>query len=375
MRPRVWILAPRIGLNALGRPLLLADLLRDFAEPRLVGRADQNGKIWAPAGDYPIEILPHSLAGSARALKKLVSGDRLVVSKALPQSLGLTLLANIRTSAFVLDLDDLEVAFAKPPPWPQKFRRKQVVMTAKAWRNVTLTHALDIVAARVPKKTVVNRFLQRRYGGELLPHVRDPAQVNPSHLSALKSAIGLPGERAWAGFVGSVKSHKGLSMLVDALAQLSGPGAPGLIILGIDERDPYCQEVIAKAMGLLGSSRFRWTGTFPLSAAPLYFSIPDILVIPSLPGPRSRGQLPMKLFDGMAASRAIVTTDATEAGDILGSAGKVVSPDPSSISRAIDELAQNGTLREQLGRAAHQVLCDRYTRRHGAVLLRRLLCL
>ncbi len=101
--PRVTILCPEVGSNALGRSLLLARLLPPEARPEVLGLTTRDA-IWAPARSHgvPVESFRVDRArglGAARSwLRERVRGDVLIASKPLPTSLGLALASEPVTS-------------------------------------------------------------------------------------------------------------------------------------------------------------------------------------------------------------------------------------------------------------------------------------
>jgi glycosyltransferase involved in cell wall biosynthesis len=97
----------------------------------------------------------------------------------------------------------------------------------------------------------------------------------------------------------------------------------------------------------------------------------DILVSPHLPlaGGREFFGSPTKLFEYMAAGRAVIASRIGQMAEIIrdGENGLLVEPaDARALSRAIELLAYDKDLRARLGQAARQTVCQRYTWLHNA---------
>ncbi len=87
--------------------------------------------------------------------------------------------------------------------------------------------------------------------------------------------------------------------------------------------------------------------------------------IPNADGSRFFGS-PTKLFEYMAAGKAIVASDLDQIGEVLAD-GAAVLVEPGSVDslvRALRELAGDPERRATLGRAARERVLARYTWRH-----------
>jgi glycosyltransferase involved in cell wall biosynthesis len=80
----------------------------------------------------------------------------------------------------------------------------------------------------------------------------------------------------------------------------------------------------------------------------------------------SRYTSPLKLFEYMAAGKAIVVSDLASIREVVTSGidAVVVPPEPRAFAEAIDSLLADPDCRERLGRAAAERACDfSWTRR------------
>jgi glycosyltransferase involved in cell wall biosynthesis len=177
----------------------------------------------------------------------------------------------------------------------------------------------------------------------------------------------LPGGRLWVGFVGTPRPHKGIRVLVDAIAKTSRDTPLGLVLMGVGNReDPE----IVHARTTLHTDALRVISPFPLDALCDHLRLPDILAIPSLEVPGSWGQIPAKLFDAMSMGKPIVASGINDIPEILDGAGVCVPPGSAAdLAAALVRFARDPTLRATLGRAARARLIEKYSYDAGRRIL------
>ena len=174
---KISILAFDLSDNATGRADLLARLLAPRWDVEVVG--PRFGKrVWGPVAGGPIvhRALPMDqpryprFASAWSALAAQADGDLLYASKPRPTSYGAALLARRRRARpLLLDIDDWEVGF---------FRRSDAWGTLGRALNLgnpnglPWTWLMERLVPRADALTVASRFLERRFGGTLVPHVR-----------------------------------------------------------------------------------------------------------------------------------------------------------------------------------------------------------
>jgi glycosyltransferase involved in cell wall biosynthesis len=108
------------------------------------------------------------------------------------------------------------------------------------------------------------------------------------------------------------------------------------------------------------------TGAIPYAQVPELLSIADVAVVPAAPVAASRGGTgsPLKLFEYMAAGKAIVATAINQASAILqdGVTGLLVPPrDARQFAGAVLGLLGNASERARLGHNARRVALERYS--------------
>ena len=112
----------------------------------------------------------------------------------------------------------------------------------------------------------------------------------------------------------------------------------------------------------------------PQAEAPIHLAASDVLVSPHVPnadGSPFFGS-PTKLFEYMAAGKAIIASDLEQIGDVLrDDLAVLVTPgDSDDLARALRDLAANPARRAELGARARARVLEQYTWDHpvGAVL-------
>src|SRR5688572_5159515 len=179
---KISVLAFDLSDNATGRAELLARLLAPRYEVTVVG--PQFGPApWGPLAGSPVERravaarrYPRFLA-DARMLLPLIDGDVLYASKPRPSSYGLALAARRRRPRPLRPaIDDWELGFFyRSGLWGRVGRALNLANPNGlpwTWLCERLVRSADAV-------TVATRFLERRFGGTLLPHVRDTEAWDP----------------------------------------------------------------------------------------------------------------------------------------------------------------------------------------------------
>ncbi|MCA9642170.1 MAG: glycosyltransferase, partial [Myxococcales bacterium] len=243
----------------------------------------------------------------------------------------------------------------------------------KSFNGLATTALLEHGLVSYEHRTVSNTWLQRRFGGVVLPHVRDTNWLDPSKLDreALRAGLGL-GDKTWVGFIGTPRSHKGTDELVQA-ARLAGSNV-GVFIAGLDPADKYAAEFLVTAERVLGKDRLSIHGPFPFSELPSWVAAPDIVALPSRDEPGAWGQIPAKLFDAMAMAKPIVVTEVNDMGKILGDAGVRVPPgDVNALGAALKRLAEAPEEASLLGEAARTIAVRKYSYEAGRLTLNELL--
>ncbi len=284
-----------------------------------------------------------SFAAAVPALLRAADGDLLYASKPRLGSAGIGLLQRrLGRRPLLLDIDDWEVGFfLRGGPWGTAGR-------ALNWgnpRGLPWTWLMERAARAADAVTVASRFLHERFGGTLIPHVRDtdawrPGLTDPREIRARLDAA----DRRVIMFLGTAREHKGVDDLAAAVAAL-GRADLLLALVGTDPDSAAGRRLRARWPAL------RLVPPVAFSEVPRFLEAADVVVVPQREGPDTRGQVPAKVFDAMALGRPIVSTRVSMIPEILEGCGLLVAPgDPLALAGAIARLADDRALAGDLGR-------------------------
>ena len=203
------------------------------------------------------------------------------------------------------------------------------------------------------------------------------AHVVPNGVDTERFTPGVaPAQRAdglfTVGFAGSMKPWHGLRMLAAAFAGLHGEApATRLLLIGDGpEAEPTRDLLAAQGAG----DAAHWVGTVPPDSIPALLTSMDVAVAPA----RADAPFyfsPLKVFEYMAAGRAIVASGIGQLRDVIEHerTGLLVDPgDQHALAGALSRLRRDGDLRARLGRAARARAVEQHSWRAVA---RRILAL
>ncbi|PYM20821.1 MAG: hypothetical protein DMD78_20110 [Candidatus Rokuibacteriota bacterium] len=350
---KISILAFDLSDNATGRADLLARLLAPLADVEVVGPRFGD-TVWRPAVGGSVAHRALAVGGSARyprfagrwtALAALADGDVLYASKPRATSYGVALLARRRRPRpLLLDVDDWEVGF---------FRRGGAWGTLGRALNVGNPNGLPwtwLMERRVRAAdavTVASRFLERRFGGTLITHVRDTEAWDPARYDrvAARAALGLGAERV-VMFLGTPRGHKGVDDLVEAVGAV-GPGTR-LVVVGADTRGETARRWAARPW-------VKVVGEIPFDDVPRYLVAADAVAVPQRATTDTVGQVPAKIFDAMALARPIVSSAVSMIPEILDGCGLLVPPgDVVALTASLRRVLDDPATAAEMGRRARE---------------------
>jgi len=354
---KVSVLCFDLADNALGRAELLARLLAPRYDVDVVGPQFEDA-LWRPVAGSPIPhrgVRARRYPGFARIvpeLLRLVDGDVIYASKPRPTSFGLGLLARARRRRpLILDVDDWELGFLyRSGRWGRVGR----ALNLGNPNGLTWTWLTERRVPAADALTVASRFLQHRFGGVFVPHVRDTAAWDPARYdrSASRARLGVGDERV-VMFLGTPRGYKGLDDLVQAVGQLDARVV--LALVGVDAASGWGARYGA-------SPRIKIVGEIPFDDVPRFLAAADVVAVPQRATNDTVGQVPAKLVDAMAMARPIVATEVSMIPEMLEGCGVVVPPeDPSALAKAIGGLLADPSRAAELGRQARQRCIAQYS--------------
>lgn len=357
----VDVLCANLSSNAYGRAYLLAHLLAPRHPVRVLGVAFGRG-LWPPCDDGSLTVvelpggrLPRFL-GTLDRLARLATAPVLVAVKPRPSSFGAALWARRRTgAAVVLDIDDWDVAGVYGRGNLAQ-RLREVAALADPYSNLYL-RLLGRCVGRADAVTVASPPLQARFGGTLLPHVRDTAALDPARFdrAACRAALGV-GDHPTVVFLGTPRPHKGLEELAAAVARLGGIGAR-LVVVGAEPGDAFARrlaDIGGEAVALWPPRPWDRIGETLMAA--------DAVALPQRDVPFAHAQIPAKLFDAMALARPVVATDVGWMPEVLAGCGVIVPPgDVDALAGALRRLLTDPEAAARLGAAARARCVERFS--------------
>jgi glycosyltransferase involved in cell wall biosynthesis len=357
-----------VSENALGRAYILARVLQRKYDVVIAGPRFYKNRVWPPCDTGEVTI--HSLRGvrypawiaQRQHLRDMIKESDIVYAiKARPVSLGLGIWAHAHLGcSLIVDIDDWEVGgYLDYPFW----RRWLLVLNLSNPNGYTFTRQIEHQVHRAEAITTVSSFLQRRYGGIIIPHGRDavlfdPARYNPAEV---RRRFDLPQDKRLLLFLGTPRRHKGLGTLFEAHRLiLARPYLRDvhIVIGGIDWTHPLAKRIREWSSDL----SVTLLGIQPFTEIPALLAAADIVVVPQAPRPFSQAQIPAKLIDAMAMSKPIAASAVSDVPIILDNCGLTVPPgDAQALADAIERLLVDPQLAKELGQNARQRFLEQYT--------------
>lgn len=189
----------------------------------------------------------------------------------------------------------------------------------------------------------------------VMPNGVDTLRFRPlDDAHSIRTRLGVGSARV-VGFVGSFQPWHGLQALVESFARVVDTCPDAMLLLVGDGPDrPALSRKVAE-LGL--TSRVIITGVVPQSEVPDMLAAVDVAVIPY---PRLSRELwfsPLKLYEYMAAGKAIVASESGQIAEVLedGQTGLLVEPgEIGALSSAIVRLLDDSELRARLGLHARE---------------------
>lgn len=181
----------------------------------------------------------------------------------------------------------------------------------------------------------------------------DTARYHRQDASGLRDRLGLVGKQVllYAGFS---TPRKGLEYLGQALDGL-GPHVR-LLIVGKWERG--YRERFHRSLSASSAPRVIEVGYIPDEEMPLYYSLADVFVLPSL-----LEGFGLTLAEAMACGAPIVATNVGSIPEVVGEGGLLVpAKDPKSLAKAVEALLVNEEQRRTLAALGRERVLALYTK-------------
>jgi len=359
---RVSVISPDLSSNCLGRAHVLAELLAHNFEVEVAGPL-LGDEIWEPISNersyIELKITPviTTFTKKYRKALKQLTGDVVVAVKPQMTSFGLGLLKRYTDGTpLILDIDDWESG--ESTGWSGLFEHARATpATAYYLNNKNHIWLLERLAGRADAITVSNSFLQERFGGTQIPHVRDTDVFDPARFDqmAIREELGLPTEKTIVMFSGTPRPHKGVEYLISAINDIDNPEVVAVIVGAHDSE--YVRGLKEQA-----GKNVHFYGRQPFSDLPKWIAAGDVFVIPQKQTQANRGQLPAKVFDAMAMAKPVIATNMSDMPTILDRCGIIIEPgDTEAIAEGILQLHNYPQKQTRLGKSARKRCVEKYS--------------
>ena len=356
---KISVLCFDLSDNAAGRADLLARLLEPLGSIEVIGPRTGPG-VWGPVASGPVRytaVESRRMPGFLHVMADLArraDGDLIVASKTKLGSAGVGYLKRIfGRRPLLLDIDDWEVGFHLRSGFWGTVGRAVNLGNAAGLPWTWLCERFTVLA---DGQTVASRFLQQRFGGALVTHVRDTNTWKPGGVDPAEGRrrLGVGSERL-VMFLGTPRGYKGLEDLAAAVSSLDRPDVL-LAVIGTSASSPAGQQILRLC------PRARLWPWVPFEQIPTFLAAADVVAVPQRDTPDTLGQVPAKLFDAMALGRPVVSTRVSMIPEILDGCGLVVEPgNVIALAAAIRRLVDDPAEAQALGTRARERCVERYS--------------
>jgi glycosyltransferase involved in cell wall biosynthesis len=282
------------------------------------------------------------------------------------------LLARLKRARFVLDVRDL---------WPAIFVELGVLTNR---RIIAVLERLELAAYAAADQVVVvsegfrDNLIRRGVPPEKVHTIRNgvdlgrftPAGGSSGERDELRARLGAGPDDCLVLYAGTHGISQGLTAIADAAALLDRR-AIRFAFVG----DGADKKRLARRVAELGLRNVMLLPGVPNAEMPALLAAADICLVPLRKVPLFATFIPSKMFEYLAAGRAVIGSVAGEAAQILAEAGAVVVPpeDSGSLAAAITALAADPPLRTEIGRVGRAFVERHYDRAALALEYRKIL--
>jgi glycosyltransferase involved in cell wall biosynthesis len=302
---------------------------------------------------------------SAQKLLQKVDGDIIYAVKPKPTSFGVSLWKKLSSrQPVILDMDDWELSWHGGDKWRYRPGFKQfyrdIFKPNGALRfpdHPLYLQWIEKLVSKADAVTVDTQFLQARFGGVYVPNGKDTTIFDPSKYDPKisRERYGLSEYRILM-FPGAPRPHKGVEDVLMALDLLNESDFR-LVIVGGSPYDDYDEQLMQK-WG-------RWIIKLPkcpVEIMPEIVAAAHVVVVPQRDTLTSRAQFPLKLTDGMAMAKPVLSTHVGDITEILADTGYLVDPEsPSQIAEKIQLIFENLDLANERGEKARARCVEKYS--------------
>ena len=206
------------------------------------------------------------------------------------------------------------------------FRRVERWLLERATRVISSAG----LAARVREVAPEARVKEWEFSAEFPPTDR-------REVEELRASLEIEPHQKVVLYSGTFERYQGLGLLLKAVPQVLAQEPDAVFVLvGVDGEHAAAR--IEKVATEIPGHRLRLVPRQPREKIPAFFAMADVLVSPRVYG----GNLPLKVFDYLAAGRPIVATDIPSHRSVLNDErALLVTPEPQAMAQAITRVLQH----------------------------------
>jgi glycosyltransferase involved in cell wall biosynthesis len=375
----ITIIAADLSINSIARSYTLGMALSRRYKVKIIGFRSGK-KIWPPADtgefnyiDVQLKPMPFAISQLNKLLKEL-TGNVIYAHKPLSSSFGVALLKKLSYNVpVILDIEDWDLGFRLQDSKNKSIykRTKKILEKTKNTASLLVSNPFSQIQSSVwlfeklipfaDHITVSNRFLQRKFGGTIVPHGRNMSFFDPHKYRGdkIREKEGLKASFK-VSFIGTPRGHKGLEVLMDAVSKVREKNIT-LFIVSL-KKSTYADNLRRKCIEKLGADRVEFLYTNKFQSIPKYLAVADLIVIPSKKSSSNIGQIPVKLFDAMAMAKPIIASSVSDAPKVLEGCGWIVEPDNADeLAHQIQYVFDNPLEAKKMGQRAREKCIKNYS--------------
>lgn len=348
---KVVVCGWELAHNAAGRAHTLAEIYREItSDVEIVGSIFPRWgrEVWEPIRNVSIHIdtfvveEPNRFIEQAMTLVAAHPADVVHLSKPRAPNIFFGIFYKLIWGANVIvDIDEEELVFVKAdtsltvadylkdyselPPLDQ--------LTDNHWTRIAVGLVGDFDAI-----TVSNAALQRRYGGTVIGHARDPHALKPCLELREKSraALGIKPQQKVVLFLGTPRPHKGLLETAQAIQTLNNDHIIFLIVGSFGEKHMAFKEKLQAVTGV----NYLFLENQPISELASTLAVADCCVLlQDTTHPASTYQIPAKLSDALAMGLQVLSTE-TEALKEVAAEGAIIVTNKLNFAEKLESMLE-----------------------------------
>ena len=233
----------------------------------------------------------------------------------------------------------LSYPLARVPPVPMLMARAEQWLLARA----DLVVASAGLGKRVRRMAPTTKVREWRFPSA-------PSEVPRDESRAMRRRLGLPAEAPVVLYSGTFEAYQGLGELIAAIpAVLAAVPSARFVLVGADRAGRAALGGAAEELERSGILTL--VDRQPRSAMPVYLAMADVLVSPRAFG----GNLPLKVFDYLAAGRPIVASDiSTHRAVLTRRTAVLVEPAADALAQGIVSILRSPSKGQELAEAARR---------------------